>query len=275
MNPRSPPKAPAPLKRLGQNFLVNPRVAEALVDHFAPGKDDLVVEIGPGRGVLTTRLASRAGRFLALEKDERLLPGLRSLLAPFPAAEVRLEDALEVNWGRLGAAMGGPLRVIGNLPYNAGTAIVRRLLASPAVRDIQVVLQKEVVDRFLAAPRTKEYGPLSVVSRLRARAERLFLISPGSFRPAPKVTSAALRLTVRDDAPVSPEAVEWLFGWLFCGFGHRRKMLAGNLAPAQEAVRGFLAGARTDPNARAEELSPELWLALAHFLDGLRGGQPL
>lgn len=265
----------SPLRRLGQNFLVNPRIIQGLVDRFAPQPEERIVEIGPGRGALSGLLAARAGRYLALELDERLLPGLEALLKPFPQAQVRREDALETNWEALAGEMGGPLRVIGNLPYNAGTAIVRRLLASSAVVDLQVVLQREVVDRFLAPPGTKNYGPLSVIARLRSRPERLFLISPGSFRPAPQVTSAALRLTFREEAPLPPQEVAWLEGWLFRGFGHRRKMLAGNLAPAQDRVRAFLLDHGRSALARAETLPPDLWLELALFLEGRPGPGPL
>lgn len=258
---------PTPSRRFGQNFLADRRAAQRLVELFAPGPDDRVVEIGPGTGALTALLAPHAGRLVALELDRRLVPALEQLLLPFPNAQVRTADALETDWDALGAELGGPLRVIGNLPYNVGTAIVRRVLGAHRVHDLQVVLQLEVAERILAPPGPKSYGPLSVVAALRARRERLLTLPPGAFRPRPKVTSAALRLTFRDDALLAPDEIPALERWLFAGFGHRRKTLAGNLGPRRDEVRAFLAAAGLPEDARAETLAPELWLDLARRLD--------
>ncbi len=254
-------------KRLGQHFLANRGTALALVEAFAPAPGDAVVEIGPGGGALTGLLAERAGRLVALEVDPDLVPALEELLAPFPGAEVRLADALEVDWDALAAELGGgPLRVIGNLPYNVGTAIVRRLLASDAVRDMQLVLQKEVADRLLAGPGTKAYGPLSVLAALRCRRRRVRTLPPGAFRPPPRVTSAAVTLEFLADPPLPAGELPRLEAWLHAGFGHRRKTLAGNLGPHRERVRGWLEERGFPADARAEVLPPADWLALARLL---------
>ncbi len=258
-----------PVRRLGQNFLANPSLARWLVDRFAPTPDDAVVEIGPGRGALTAMLAPRCGRFLALEIDERLVPTLEALLEPWPHAEVRLADAVGVDWDALAGELGTALRVVGNLPYNVGTAIVGALLACDRIRDVQFVLQREVVDRLLAGPGSKTYGPLSVLVALRTRPRRLRTIAPGSFRPVPRVESAAFALVFPDDAPLPAAEVPQLRAWLHRGFARRRKTLAGNLAGRRQEVREFLAGRGLPEDLRAEALAPHDWLALARRLGPL------
>jgi 16S rRNA (adenine1518-N6/adenine1519-N6)-dimethyltransferase len=156
--------------------------------------------------------------------------------------------------------------VIGNLPYNVATPIVRRLLASDRVGDLQVVLQREVADRFLAGPGTKDYGPVSIVATLRAEGRRLITLGPGAFRPRPKVTSAAIALVRRNDPPLPADEIPALERCLFRGFGHRRKMLANNFGADGERVRAFLAAHGLSPDARAEAVPAAVWLALARHL---------
>ncbi len=258
-------------KRLGQHFLANRGTARALVDTFAPGPADTVVEIGPGGGALTRLLAERAGRLVALELDRDLVPALVELLAPFPRAEVRQADALAVDWAALREELGGPFRVIGNLPYNVGTAIVRRLLVAGGVRDMQFVLQKEVADRILADPGSRSYGPLSVLAALRCRRRRLRVLPPGAFRPPPRVTSVALSLEFLPHPPLVAAELPLLEEWLHAGFGHRRKTLAGNLGPLRERVRGWLEERGLAADSRAEALAPGDWLALFRALGPFPG----
>lgn len=256
-----------PLRRLGQNFLADRVLAERLVELFDPLPGETVVEIGPGTGALTGLLAPRCGRFVALELDERLVPGIAELLAGQPEAEVRRADALGVDWNALAEELGATrLRVIGNLPYNVATPIVRRLLASDRVSDLQVVLQREVADRFLAGPGTKDYGPVSIVAALRAEGRRLITLGPGAFRPRPKVTSTAIALARRDDPPLPAAEIPALERCLFRGFGHRRKMLANNFGADGERVRAFLAAHGLSPDARAEAVPAAVWLALSRHL---------
>lgn len=255
------------MRRLGQNFLADPRLAAHLVELFDPGASDTVVEIGPGPGALTRALAPRAGRFVALEIDPRMIPALDAMLAGCPGAEVRQADALQTDWEALAAELGARLRVIGNLPYNVGTPIVRRLLASPSVQDVQVVLQAEVADRILAEPGTKAYGPLSIVAALRAERTPLRRIAPGAFRPRPKVTSTALRLRLRGDSPLPAGDIAAVERWLFAGFGHRRKTLAGNLGAHRARVQQFLEERGLPADARAETVPATDWLDLARRLD--------
>lgn len=260
-------EGPPPRRKWGQNFLADSALAESLVRRFEPLPDDRIVEIGPGRGALTAFLAPQAGRFCALEVDPLLIGPLEELLAPWSHATVRLGDAMDANWDELADELGGPLRVIGNLPYNVGTPIVRRLLAVDSVLDIQAVLQLEVVERFLANEGTKAYGPLSVIAALRSERKKLKVLEPGAFRPRPKVRSAAMRLTIRPDALLPPLETIRLERWLFAGFAHRRKTLAGNLGAFRPRVRSFLEEHGLPADARAESLPPELWLQLSHLLD--------
>ncbi len=272
---------PRPVRRYGQNFIADPRLAGSLVALFAPQPEDRVVEIGPGEGALTRHLAGRCARFLALEIDERLLPALGELLAGHPGAGLRHADALEADWVALAAELGGPpLRVIANLPYNVGTAIVRRLLATDVVHDMQFVLQLEVAERLLAVPGTKAFGPLGVLAALRTRREKLRLLAPGCFRPPPKVTSCALRLTGLPAPPLPAEEIDAVEGWLHRGFAQRRKTLCNNIPEHRALVQEFLAARGLPADARAEAVPAADWLALARLLgaaapDGTARGRDL
>ncbi len=263
----APSGSARPLRRFGQNFLADRALAARLVELFDPQPGQVIVEIGPGTGALTGLLAPRCGRFVALELDERLVPGVEALLAGRPGAEVRRADALAVDWDALAADLGTErLRVIGNLPYNVATPIVRRLLASDRVADLQVVLQREVADRFLAGPGTKDYGPVSIVAALRAEGRRLITLAPGAFRPRPKVTSSAIALARRLEPPLPAAEIPALERCLFRGFGHRRKQLGNNFGADGERVRAFLEAHGLPPDARAEAVPAALWLALARHL---------
>jgi 16S rRNA (adenine1518-N6/adenine1519-N6)-dimethyltransferase len=266
--PRTPRPSRRASRRLGQNFLADPALSRWLVDRFDPRPGERIVEIGPGRGALTEPLAERGVRLLALEVDPELAAALAERFAGRADVAVREADALRVDWGALAAELGGPVRVIGNLPYSVGTAILRRLLASEAFIDVQVVLQQEVAERLLAVEGCRAYGPLSIVAALRTERERLRRLAPGSFRPRPKVTSTALRLRRRERPALAAAEIPALERWLHRGFAQRRKTLAGNLGPLREPVRGWLRERRLSEDARAEALAPETWLALARWLEG-------
>jgi 16S rRNA (adenine1518-N6/adenine1519-N6)-dimethyltransferase len=247
-----------PRKRFGQNFLADAHYVTRIVDAIAPQPGDNVVEIGPGLAALTGALIERAGRITAIEIDRDLAARLRER---FPADRLAMHeaDALAFDF----ATLGGDLRVVGNLPYNISSPLLFHLAAHEArLRDIHVMLQREVVARMTALPDTPDYGRLSVMLQARFRVSRLFTVPAGAFRPAPKVESAVARLVpLGDDRPRMVD--EALFGRVVtAAFGQRRKTLRNALASiaAETTVRD----ASIDPGARGETLSVADFVRLAN-----------
>jgi 16S rRNA (adenine1518-N6/adenine1519-N6)-dimethyltransferase len=247
-------------RRFGQHFLVDRHYIERIVAALDPRPDDNVVEIGPGLGALTGPLLERVSRLTVIEIDRDLAA---RLAAEHPAERLTIytADALVFDFGSLGP----DLRVIGNLPYNISSPLLFHLAQyDAAVRDITVMLQKEVVERMAAAPATAEYGRLSVMLQARFRIERLFRVSAGAFRPAPKVDSAVARLTPLRDARPSL-ADEALFARIVtAAFGQRRKTLRNALKTL--AGEGDLERAGIAPSARGETLSVADFVRLANAL---------
>src|SRR5512138_3698505 len=181
--------APRAKRRLGQHFLSDPRLLARIADALGAGRDDTVLEIGPGPGGLTAALAERAGRLVAIEKDADLVPALH---ARVPSATIVEGDALELDWH----ALAGPdTLVAGNIPYNITSPLIDKALEPPGFRRVVFLVQKEVADRVTAGPGAADYGALSVGVQAVARAERLFTVPAGAFHPRPQVDSAVLRLT--------------------------------------------------------------------------------
>ena len=255
-------------RRFGQHFLA-PAWADKVIAAIGARRSDHFLEIGPGPGVLTSRLAARAGHVTAVEIDRDLAAGLRET-APRNVTVVE-GDILEVDFAPLLA--GGPLRVAGNLPYNISSPILFRLLAaarqSADLIDATVMLQREVADRLAAPPRTKDYGVLTIFTALQAEVTPLLVLPPGAFRPPPKVHSAVVRLTFKPSAlPPGTEAVfERMVRTMFM---QRRKTLANALRPFAEAhgvdAVGALRQADIDPVRRPETLDQgDLLRLLAAF----------
>ena len=260
------PRASSPGKRraLGQHFLRDGGIARAIVDLIAPTSSDLVVEIGPGQGALTQELAGRAGRLIALEVDRPLLEPLRRR---WPAVEILEADARTWDYGVLERPAGGRVLVVGNLPYSVGKPIVAALLEARAVIDVMaLMLQREVAERLAAPPGGKVYGALSVLTQAVCDVELALRVSPGAFRPPPKVDSAVVRLTPRAQSRV-PAALDARFREVVrAAFARRRKMLAnalaGGLGLPLDTVRDAAATAGVDPGRRAETLSIEEFVSL-------------
>jgi 16S rRNA (adenine1518-N6/adenine1519-N6)-dimethyltransferase len=247
-------------KRFGQNFLVDRHYIERIVAAVDPQPDDNVVEIGPGLGALTGPLLERVKRLTVIEIDRDLASRLASEY-PAERATIHAADALEFDF----ASLGSELRVIGNLPYYISTPLLFHLARYDAVlRDVTVMLQKEVVERMAAAPDTSAYGRLSVTLQVRFRVERLFVVPGGAFRPAPKVDSAVARLTpLRDARPRLAD--EALFARIVAAaFGQRRKTLRNALKTLAEEKALERAG--IDPGARGETLSVADFVRLANAL---------
>jgi 16S rRNA (adenine1518-N6/adenine1519-N6)-dimethyltransferase len=247
-------------KRFGQNFLADPHYVARIIHAIAPRPADNVVEIGPGLGALTRPLIEACGRIAAIEIDRDLAA---RLVAEYPSDRLSLyvADALRFDFTTLGS----DLRVIGNLPYNISSPMLFHLAQYDAiVRDITVMLQKEVVLRMAAAPATAEYGRLTVMLQARFAVERLFVVPAGAFRPSPKVESAVARLVPLGRArPHIADAA--LFGQLvMAAFGQRRKTLRNALkayATDAELEREGIA-----PGARGETLSVADYVRLANAL---------
>lgn len=248
-------------KRFGQHFLHDPAVIARIVDAIALRPGDAAVEIGPGHGALTTRLLAAAGQLDAIEIDRDLAAELNARFAAEPRWLLHQADALKMDWRALARARGARLRVIGNLPYNISTPLLFRLLAADeAILDMHFMLQKEVVDRIVAAPGSAAYGRLTVMLAPRVTATRLLDVGAGAFRPAPKVSSAVVRLAVIDAPPVWSR--EPLYAEVVsAAFGQRRKTLRNSLRPYLPA--GAIHALGIDSGARAETLTAVQFGALA------------
>ena len=247
-----------PRRRFGQNFLADPHYVERIVAAVDPRPGDNLVEIGPGLAALTGDLVERAGRIAAVEIDRDLAARLRER---FPADRLRLyeADALAFDFGELG----DDLRVVGNLPYNISSPLLFRLAEQDErLRDVHVMLQREVVARMTAAPATPDYGRLTVMLQTRFAIERLFTVPPGAFRPAPKVESAVARLMpLRERKPAIVDSA--LFARIVAAaFGQRRKTLRNALSALADTPR--LEAAGIDPGARGETLSVAQFVRLAN-----------
>jgi 16S rRNA (adenine1518-N6/adenine1519-N6)-dimethyltransferase len=247
-------------KRFGQHFLHDQGVLQRIVQSVDPQPGDHIVEIGPGHGALTAALLLRTASLDAVEIDRDLAASLR-LRWP---QQLRLHEAdvLRFDFAALAQQRGGPLRILGNLPYNISTPLLFHLLeARHAFKDLHVMLQKEVIDRICAAPDTDSYGRLTVMLAPWLEAQKLFDVGPGAFKPPPRVWSAVARLTAR----ITPLfEVPPLFATVVAAaFSQRRKTLRNSL-------RGFIAAdswAETgiDPQARPETLAPAQFASLARL----------
>ncbi len=253
-------------KRFGQHFLLDLNLTRRIARAAAPLGEGTVIEIGPGPGGLTRALLLEgAGHVVAVEVDARAFGPLLELQA---AADGRLDlleaDALKIEPRDLGAA---PLRIVANLPYNVSTALlVRWLHAANDITDMVLMFQKEVVDRLVAAPRTKDYGRLSVLAQHVCEVRRLFDVAPTAFVPPPKVTSAVARLTPRPQAARLAD-LRPLERVTAAAFGQRRKMLRGSLAGVYANPVATLERLGLQPTARAEELTVDDFVRLAGALE--------
>lgn len=248
-------------KRFGQHFLHDPAVIERIAAAIAPASGAALVEIGPGRGALTRRLLeSDCGSLDAIEIDRDLAALLRDELGGDSRFFLHNEDALRMDFGVLASERRQPLRVVGNLPYNISTPLLFHLLESVRhIRDLHVMLQREVVARMAAQPGDAAYGRLTVMLSPWVSVERLFDVGPGAFQPPPRVWSAVARLTVHAEPafPVSPSFA----AIVAAAFAHRRKTL-------RNALRGLVTPQQiescgVDPSARPETVSPALFNAIA------------
>ena len=252
-----------PKKQLGQHFLADENLLLVIERLAELGPEDVVLEIGPGLGVLTRRLADRAGHVHAVELDRSLEPHL---------AELASRDNVDLHWGDalaldLAAFEPAPTKLVANLPYNVATPIVAESLAGlPSVDQWTVMVQREVADRFFAAPSTKAYGSVSVLVQLAAERTGFHPVARTVFRPPPNVDSALVafrRIDLPERFPHVKEVVE-------AGFAHRRKTLPNSIAlsglASRDGAAAALAAIGRPPETRAEALEPLEFVALADAL---------
>jgi 16S rRNA (adenine1518-N6/adenine1519-N6)-dimethyltransferase len=261
---------PPTLKRLGQHFLTDRGVLQAIVDALQLTGTETVVEIGPGRGVLTDLLAERAGRLIAIELDRALAAILRKRYAGRPHVEVLEADVLSVD---LAAVAGGPYVLAGNVPYYITTPILFHALRPPPPLRSVFLVQREVAERMAAPPGSDGYGALSVNLQASASAELLLAVPPTAFRPPPKVDSAVVRVVPLAEPLVPAEDADAYRKLVQASFGLRRKQMRRVLRTVRgldaERAEAFLAAADVDPDARPETLTPE---AFGRLLAALRRG---
>ncbi|HEY2715164.1 MAG TPA: 16S rRNA (adenine(1518)-N(6)/adenine(1519)-N(6))-dimethyltransferase RsmA [Solirubrobacterales bacterium] len=250
--------------RLGQNFLADPNLLDAIVRDAALEPGDVVLEVGAGEGVLSERLAAAAAHLHTVEIDRGLEPALAPIAA-LPNVELHWGDAMKLDFAGFEPA---PTAMVANLPYAVATPVILRTIAElPSLRSWAVMVQREIADRLRAAPGSRTYGGPSVLAQLACEVELARTVDPAVFRPRPRVDSAILRLH-----RIGPGADEWTRTVVRAAFAHRRKSLArslelgrpGLLAPARAA----LAALGLPEDARAEALSPGQFAALSAKLPG-------
>ena len=256
-------------KSLGQNFLLDLNLTRRIARAAGPLEGVNVVEVGPGPGGLTRALLLEgAPRVVAIEKDQRCLPALATIAAAYPGRlEIIAADAREADWH--GLALPAPARIVANLPYSVGTHLLIGWLKTepwpPWFDRLVLMFQREVAERIVAKPRTKDYGRLAVLAQWRTRPRLLFTVPASAFTPRPKVDSALVEL-VPKEMPEPRCGVEALERVTAAAFGQRRKMLRSSLRKLTPNSEALLASLGIDPSARAEELAVSDFCRLAAAL---------
>ena len=263
-------------KKFGQNFLIDTRVLEKIVAAAGVTKDDCVLEIGPGIGTLTQYLAEAAGHVIAVEIDRNLIPILEETLAEHENVTVVNQDILKTDIKGLADAYHGgrPLKVVANLPYYITTPIVMSLLEGEDLVDsITVMVQKEVAERMMEGPGSKEYGALSLAVQYYARPEIVANVPPNCFIPRPNVGSAVIRLTKHETPPVQVKDPKKMFQLIRASFNQRRKTLPNGIGNApelpytREQAAAALEKMGPSPAVRGEALSLSQFAKLADLLE--------
>lgn len=261
------PRLPPPRKRLGQHFLTDTRTLDRIADVLDIGKSDTVIEIGPGRGALTDRLATRAGRLITIEIDKLLIPVLRARYATQPHVTVIESDVLDL---ALGEVAGGPYLLAGNVPYYITTPIIFHAMTRPRPERAVFLVQREVGDRAVAAPGSKEYGALSVNLQALATVTPRGVVKPTAFHPPPSVDSAILHIVPRTDPVISADEEAPFRKLVIASFGLRRKQLRRVVRTVRglsaEQADAALDAAGLDPEVRPETLSAAQFAALLRAL---------
>lgn len=254
-------------KSLGQNFLIDQNIVSKIVDSLRIASGDTVIEIGPGRGALTERLAEKAGRVVAVELDRDLVPLLRDKFSEQRNVEIIEDDALEANFSQF--ATTGPAKLAANLPYYISTAILQRLIEQrSAFSEMVLMFQREVVERISALPSDSDRGFLTVMSEAYLQIERLFDVPPTAFRPVPKVWSSVVRLRPKSGRDLPDEKL--LRTLASAAFAQKRKTILNNLKQIDPNAEDLIIAIEIDPKRRAETLNSAEWAALVQAYEKSR-----
>lgn len=249
-------------KSLGQNFLSDEKYISAIIEAVDPQPNELILEIGPGRGALTKGLLENGPRFAAIEFDRDLAAALRAQFSENAHFTLIEADALKVNFGEIVRTAGGsvPVKLAANLPYNISSPILRRLIDQRDTFSMMILMfQREVVDRLTAVPGSRERGFITVLAETYFKVERLFDVPPNAFQPKPKVWSSVTRFSPREEAPCVSANFPQL---LKTAFSQKRKTILNNLKVAVAHAEELLNKAHLDPTRRAGTLTLEEWINL-------------
>ena len=262
-------------KRFGQNFLIDTRVLDRIIEASEITKDDFVLEIGPGIGTMTQYLADAAREVTAVEIDDALIPILQDTLKEWDNVSVIHGDILKTDIRKIADEknQGRPIKVVANLPYYITTPIIMGLFESHVpVDSITVMVQKEVADRMQTGPGSKDYGALSLAVQYYAKPEIVANVPPNCFMPRPKVGSAVIRLTTYDNPPVEVDDEKLMFRIIRASFNQRRKTLANGLKNAadldipKELIAESIESLGHGPSVRGEALTLEEFAALSNYI---------
>lgn len=260
-------------KKYGQNFIINPSVCPRIAESAGIDENSGVIEIGTGIGVLTSQLAQRAKKVVALEIDTSLQPILAETLAEYDNVKVIYQDVLKTDIARLIKQEFGdmPVSVRANLPYYITSPIIMKLLEENLpIDNITVMVQKEAAARICAVPGSREAGAISLAVQYYSRPKVCFNVSPGSFYPPPKVTSSVIRLDIKKEKDVRPASEKNMFRLIKAAFGQRRKTfvnsVSANLSLPKAQVESALSAIGQNPMVRPEKLTLKEFAALSDIL---------
>lgn len=250
-----------PIKRLGQNYLVDENIVKKIISEIEPDTDDIIIEIGPGEGSLTSKLIEKTKTLIAIELDKR---NVRLLSDKFPKLELITGDFLKINLEEIYNRYSKKLRIIGNIPYNITSPIIFRMIENrKIIRDSVLMVQYEVAKRITAKPGSKEYGILSVIAQNFSKIELCFKVSPNVFYPRPKVDSAVINLFFKEEKD-NPKSDKIFIDVVKAAFGNRRKMLCNSFRNSIFAQLNF-EETGIDLKLRAEKLSIKDFNILSKF----------
>lgn len=246
-------------KSLGQNFLYHPEIIKRIIHAAELDPENVVVEIGPGLGILTKMLAAKVEKVIAIELDDRLYEKLQTALEGYHNVELIHGDALEYPYESL-----PEFRVVANIPYYITTPIIFRLIDTRKnLKSMTLTIQKEVAERIVAKPGGKDYGVLSIMVQYYAKPELKFIIPREAFRPVPKVDSAVIHMEILERPSIDVKDEKFFFKLVKTSFSQRRKMLSNSLKSLSTDVKGWLSNAGIEPSRRPETLSIEEFARLA------------